>query len=87
MVVFEPAHLSEVDRQLGDDVPANLLGIWSRPSRPYIHDPYGLSDRYFQQCFSVIDANIAELVARMRRNGAPAAHMLPTEIAIGNLAH
>lgn len=87
MVVFEPAQLSEVDRRLGGLVPANLLGIWSRPSRPYIQDPYGLSDRYFQQCFSVIDANIVELVACMTRNGAPAAGRRAMEIALGNPVH
>ena len=80
IIVFEPAQLVEVRRRIGDGVVVNLLGIWSRPSRPYIHDPYGLSDRYFQQCFSVIDANITEIVARMKSNGAPAASRRSTEI-------
>ncbi|MGA8161147.1 MAG: hypothetical protein WCB76_10090, partial [Acidobacteriaceae bacterium] len=76
-IVFEPAQLAEVRRRVGDRTPATLLGIWSRPIRPHIQDPYGRSDRYFQQCFSVIDANIAKLVERMARDGAPAVRERP----------
>lgn len=77
VIVFEPAQLAEVRRRVGDRTPATLLGIWSRPIRPHIQDPYGRSDRYFQQCFSVIDANIAKLVERMARDGAPAVRERP----------
>ena len=79
-IVFEPWHVKEILRRSIDRVPATtLLGIWARPIRPHIEDPYGRSDRYFQQCFSVIDANIARLVERMARGGAPAARGLPPE--------
>ena len=73
VMVFEPAQLAEVRRRFDDRTPAALLGIWSSPSRPHIQDPYGRSDRYFQQCFSVIDDNILKLVERMVKSGAPAA--------------
>jgi protein-tyrosine phosphatase len=72
VIVFEPAQIAEVRRRLGNQPLSVLLGIWSHPNRPHIQDPYGLSDRYFQKCFSVIDANIAELVERMARGGSPA---------------
>lgn len=65
IIAFEPAHLIEISKRCGDRAATSLLGIWVRPIRPYIQDPYGRSDRYFQQCFSVIDANVAELVKRM----------------------
>jgi protein-tyrosine phosphatase len=77
VIVFEPGQLAEVRRRIGDRTPAELIGIWSRPKRPHIQDPYGRSDRYFQQCFSVIDANITKLIERMARGGAPAAMDLP----------
>ncbi len=35
-----------------------LLGLWSTPSHPYIHDPYGHREAYFQTCFSVIEAAV-----------------------------
>lgn len=80
IIVFEPRQLAEVRRRFGVQTPAKLLGIWSRPHRPHIQDPYGRSDRYFQRCFSVIDANIAKLVERMTSSGAPAASRESTAI-------
>lgn len=65
IIAFEPAHLVEISKRCGDRAGTSLLGIWVRPIRPHVQDPYGRSDRYFQQCFSVIDANVAELVKRM----------------------
>lgn len=67
LVVFEPVHLHAVRQRCGNRaLGITLLGVWSRPVRPHVHDPYGRSDRYFQQCFSLIDGSVAELVRRMR---------------------
>jgi len=65
IVVFEPKHLSDVRRLNGRRIPACLLGIWSEPIHPHIHDPYGRGDRYFQRCFSLIDDNVAKLAGRL----------------------
>ena len=81
VIVFEPAQLAEVRRSIGHGLPATLLGVWSRPSRPHIQDPYGRSERYFQRCFSVIDENIAELFGRMVRGGAPATKNASARVA------
>ena len=43
-----------------------LLGLWSDPKRPHIHDPFGLDRSYFDSCFSVIDSAVATLAARFR---------------------
>jgi protein-tyrosine phosphatase len=53
----------------------SLAGLWSRPLRPHVADPYGKSDGYFQECFSIIDSSVAELCGRMqpRRVAAAAA--------------
>lgn len=72
VIVFEPEQVTAVRRHIGDSTPAVLLGIWSRPAVPHIQDPYGLSDRYFQQCFSIIDESIGMLVEYMVRRGVPA---------------
>ena len=87
VIVFEPAQFAEVRRRFGDRPLSGLLGIWSRPNRPHIQDPYGLSDRYFQKCFSVIDANIAELVERMTSGGSPATIGEPSRIPHENVVH
>lgn len=80
VIVFEPQQITEIRRRIGDRARAALLGIWSRPIRPHIQDPYGMSDRYFQQCFSMIDANLAALVEHMARAGAAAIAGRPVEI-------
>lgn len=72
VIVFEPRQLAELQRNFGNKCPATLLGIWARPIRPHIQDPYGRSDKYFQQCFSMIDRNIGELFDRLMRSRAPA---------------
>lgn len=72
IIVFEPSHVAEISRWSKREMPAtSLLGVWARPIRPHIQDPYGRSDRYFQQCFSVIDAHVGAIVANMVRHGAP----------------
>lgn len=76
VIVFESWQVSEVRRRVGGQVRVKLLGIWSTPKRPHIHDPYGLGDAYFQQCFSIIDTGLVQLAAHMRRGAAPAAKLL-----------
>ncbi len=84
IVVFEPRQLAEVRRQVGDRLPTILLGIWSRPRRPHIHDPYGQGDGYFQQCFSVIDVNVTMLVESIAGAGAPAMKRESVEVPCPN---
>lgn len=73
IVVFEPVHLLRVTPHIEAGAAGlTLLGLWAHPVRPHIQDPYGRSDRYFQECFSAIDLNIHELVARMAAHRAPA---------------
>jgi low molecular weight protein-tyrosine phosphatase len=76
VIVFESWQISEVRRRLGPQARVKLLGIWSTPKRPHIHDPYGQDDRYFQQCFSIIDKGLAGLAERMRRAAALAGKTL-----------
>lgn len=68
LIGFEPAHCAALADLIGirDDVAITLLGVWARPAFPYIHDPYGLSDNYFQQCYARIDGPLASIVARAR---------------------
>ncbi|NWK98519.1 phosphotyrosine protein phosphatase [Sphingobium lactosutens] len=43
------------------NLPRLLLGRWTRPLMPHLHDPYGLDDRYMAQCLSRIDHAITRL--------------------------
>lgn len=53
-LVMEVRQARELRRRLGgrDDVEVVLLGLWCEPRMPHLHDPYTLSDAYFDQCFS-----------------------------------
>jgi len=57
VAAFEPGHAAALARafQGRDDVQVTLVGAWSRPPFPYLHDPYALSDAYFDVCYSRID--------------------------------
>jgi protein-tyrosine phosphatase len=39
-----------------------LLGLWSVPRRPYLHDPYGASDSYMDVCLDTIESGVRRLV-------------------------
>lgn len=43
------------------DVPRTLLGRWTRPMLPHLHDPYGLDDSYMMQCLTRIERAVARL--------------------------
>jgi protein-tyrosine phosphatase len=44
-------------------LPRLLLGRWTRPMLPHLHDPYGLDDRYMATCLHRIEQAVARLVS------------------------
>lgn len=64
---MEPVHLTEIRKYLNNDAnqQISLLGLWSRNTRPYLHDPYGLNDDAFQLCYSVIDEAIDMIKSKL----------------------
>lgn len=44
-----------------------LMGIWNKPQTPYIADPFGCGDDYFQICYSRIDRGVAAILERIER--------------------
>ncbi|WP_454065081.1 arsenate-mycothiol transferase ArsC [Candidatus Nitrospira salsa] len=64
LVAFEPDHANSLYDQYfkENDVQVTLLGLWSPQSwAVYFHDPYGLSNAYFEQCFHRIDLALAKM--------------------------
>ncbi|HRF43109.1 MAG TPA: phosphotyrosine protein phosphatase [Candidatus Competibacteraceae bacterium] len=53
-------------RELPSEVQITLLGLWSEPLRPHLHDPFEHGPTYFQFCFQVIDSGVKELARRIR---------------------
>jgi protein-tyrosine phosphatase len=66
LVAMEPAQVRELAR-VAPSHPATLLGLWARPPRPHLEDPYGLSPAYFDTCFEVVDSAVDELARRAGR--------------------
>lgn len=50
-------------RRLGarDDVEVVLLGLWCAPRQPHLHDPFTLSDAYFDHCFGRVHEAVRAL--------------------------
>lgn len=44
------------------DLPRSLLGLWARPVRPHLHDPFGLDDTYMRTCMGAIRIAVGNLV-------------------------
>lgn len=57
-VVMEPWHGSLLRLRYGDRIDCTLLGLWSSPASPYIHDPYGGTSAYFDRCFEQIEKSV-----------------------------
>jgi len=62
ILVMEPSQIQQVraitsapDRSIG------ITTVFSKRPRPYLHDPYGHHEAYFQRCYSHIDDAVAEL--------------------------
>lgn len=67
LVAFEPGHLLALERALSDrrGIQMTLMGVHARPSEPYMHDPYGLADDYFANCFLNIERNVGVMTERL----------------------
>ncbi len=82
-LVMEVRQAHELRRRLGGraDVQIGLLGMWCAPPMPHLHDPYTLSDAYFDRCFQRVGQAVHRLSADLpqaRRSSAETfAHALP----------
>lgn len=73
VVAMEPSHVRSLSGlPIGAYRTMTLLGMWAWPPRPYLFDPYGMSDREFDRCFGVIHAATRSLVTilKMSRSGS-----------------
>ena len=67
LIGMEPSHLSQLaTRHAGERLQVTLLGLWAKPPRPHVQDPFGQSPEYFNKCFDVIDAGVATLAELWR---------------------
>ena len=55
-----------------EHVQVSLLGLWGQPVMPHLHDPYTLSDAYFDTCFKRVELSVerlAKALPQLRRAG------------------
>ena len=64
-VAMEPWHAEHLGLIHSGTYCCTLLGLWGRPVKPYIHDPYGNSDAYFISCFDYIDMSVHEIFRKI----------------------
>jgi protein-tyrosine phosphatase len=64
-LVMEVRQAHELRRRLGerDDVQICLLGMWCKPVMPHLHDPFTLSDAYFDTAFRRVEQAVRNLAA------------------------
>ena len=67
IVAFEPDQLKQLVLMRPDAANSQLtlLGLYKSPVSPYIHDPYGLPNCYFDTCFEGIEAGILRLIGNL----------------------
>lgn len=70
VLAMEPAQVGRLRGVLPAGVPVTLLGLWGRPRRPHIEDPFGLSADYFRTCIGLIDGAVAGVAGRLGRRVA-----------------
>jgi protein-tyrosine phosphatase len=63
LLAMEVRQVHELTRRLGGrgDVQVALLGNWCAPPSPHLHDPFTLSDAYFDTCFTRIHQAVVRL--------------------------
>jgi protein-tyrosine phosphatase len=78
LVAMEPAQAERLlSLTRGSGAQVTLLGLWCKPRRAHLEDPYGLSEAYFDTCFDYIDRAVAKL-AELK----PASSALPSPACV-----
>ena len=65
LIAMEPWQVEQLKSKYGEEYACTLLGLWGRPLKPFITDPYGKSDLYFNSCFNYIDVSVHELLKKI----------------------
>lgn len=69
LIAMEPWQAELVSSNLSQKYHTTLLGMWSNPIRPYIHDPYMKSESYFNNCFNYIEKSVHAIAAKLQKSG------------------
>lgn len=65
LIAMEPWQAKYLENCYGKQYACTMLGLWERPQRPYIHDPFGTSEEYFDICFGFIERSVKEIAKKI----------------------
>lgn len=68
LLAMEPWQVEYLSKEFNGSRNCSLLGLWGQPVRPYIHDPYGFSSSYFNNCFNYLENSIHEVARKISKN-------------------
>lgn len=66
LIAMEPWHAEFLKDNLDATHNITLLGLWAPSRRPHLHDPYGLSAIYFDNCFEYIEKAVYEIEKKIK---------------------
>jgi len=66
VLAMEPWQIEFIDKHLEGYYQRALLGIWAEPAKAYIHDPYGLSVAYFENCLKLIEKSVNAIALKIK---------------------
>lgn len=66
LVAMEPWHAEKLGQLVPQTTSYTLLGLWTKPKQPYIHDPYGSSPNCFRNCFHLIQNSVYGLAKKIK---------------------
>jgi protein-tyrosine phosphatase len=68
LVCMEPPQAKIVAKLFpGGRLQVTLLGLWAKPARPWLFDPYGSGDGYWCTCLDTIDGAINRMLRACRQ--------------------
>lgn len=67
LIAMEPMQAEYLKQNLGLENMVTLLGLWANPVSPHIHDPYGSSNQYFDNCFNYIEKSVHEITSKISK--------------------
>ena len=68
LIAMEPWQAVLVRDNLAIRHHTTLLGMWAKPIRPHIDDPYQRSEIYFKNCFNYIEKSVHAIANKIRKS-------------------
>lgn len=64
LIGMEPWHLAPMI-EAANGAQVTLLGLWQRPFRPYLHDPFSAPQAYLETCIDYIERSVQQLARQL----------------------